>query len=269
MYHNNYTHGIKLHIHGPSTKRTVRGVVQDGLKQLFATLVIFGILLIAMNFPALYQITQYKIAKAISSEDSPLNELTETKEIKNETLKVSSDPEVLKSQIPQLNIDITPTDNRIVIPRIDKNIPIVRVTSENLIKRDFAALEAQMQDALENGVVHYPGTSIPGESGNFAVTGHSSYFPWDPGRFKDVFALLHDVVEGDKIVVYWNQEKYVYEVSGKEVVMPDEVEVLKSDGQDKLTLVTCTPIGTNLKRLIVTATPVKEEVVVSNGKILR
>ena len=133
----------------------------------------------------------------------------------------------------------------------------MRISSENLIRRDWQALEDEMQDALRSGVVHYPGTSVPGEPGNVAVTGHSSYFPWDPGRFKDVFALLHDVVEGDKILVYWDQKKYIYQVSEIDIVLPEDIEVLKQTPNDKLTLITCTPVGTNLKRLIIYAEPVE------------
>lgn len=126
-----------------------------------------------------------------------------------------------------------------------------------------------MQEALGNGVVHYPGTSLPGESGNIAITGHSSYFPWDQGRFKDVFALLHDVVEGDKIVIYYEQDKYIYEVYDIEVVLPEDIGILKQTPEDKLTLITCTPVGTNLKRLIVSAKPIEVNGKKIENKILR
>ncbi|MGL5831434.1 MAG: sortase, partial [Candidatus Altimarinota bacterium] len=104
--------------------------------------------------------------------------------------------------------------------------------------------------------VHYPGTAYPGDNGNVVITGHSSYFPWDPGRFKDVFALLHQVSVGDEVVVYQDQKKYKYVVYEKKVVSPSQVEVLTQDGSDRLTLITCTPVGTDLNRLIVLAKPV-------------
>ena len=158
--------------------------------------------------------------------------------------------------IPELDLTLTPSDNRIIIPRIDQNIPIIRVSSESLIARDWATLEKDMQEALQDGVVHYPGTSIPGQTGNTVITGHSSYFPWDSGRFKDVFALLHDLVVGDRIVVYYNQDKYTYEVNDMEIVLPEDIEVLKQTPEEKLTLITCSPVGTNLKRLIISAEPI-------------
>ncbi len=158
-------------------------------------------------------------------------------------------------QIPALAMEIVPPDDRIIIPRIAKNVPIVRVKTENLLKRDWGALEKDIQSALQDGVIHYPGTAYPGEHGNVVITGHSSYFVWDPGRFKDVFALLHQVTEGDTVIIYYNQQKYSYIVYEKKVVMPDQVNVLAQEGGDRVTLITCTPVGTNLKRLVVLAKP--------------
>ena len=250
-------------------KRTLKSILKDATRQIVASAVILVLGIIILNWSAYFEIAQNEWAKFTGTvTESPLNELVEEKsELINQNLKVSNDPELQKKQIPALNLEIAPVDNRLIIPRINKNIPIVRVSSESLIRRDWNALEKEMQSALKGGVVHYPGTSIPGEGGNMAITGHSSYFPWDPGRFKDVFALLHDVYEGDKIVVYWDQKKYIYEVTEKKIVLPEDIQVLKQTPGEQITLITCTPVGTNLKRLIIVAKPVKEEPVetVSEG----
>jgi len=171
-------------------------------------------------------------------------------------MDLSKDPEIQKTQIPQLALDVMPPDTRIVIPRINKNVPVVTVSSEALMNRDWVRLEQEIQKALQDGVVHYPTTAFPGEEGNVVVTGHSSYFPWDPGRFKDVFALLHDVQVGDKIYMYYNQKRYDFEVYETKVVLPSQVDVLTQEGGDRLTLITCTPVGTNLKRLVILAKPI-------------
>jgi LPXTG-site transpeptidase (sortase) family protein len=172
-------------------------------------------------------------------------------------LKVEKNPEKEKQNIPPLEMDIRPPDTRIVIPRINKNVPIVQVRAENLLKRDWNALENDMMEALKFGIVHFPGTALPGEKGNIALTGHSSYFPWDRGRFKDVFALLHEVKMGDMVLLYHKQKKYIYEVNDIKIVKPDDIDVLDPSNEDKLTLITCTPIGTDLRRLIVTAKLIK------------
>lgn len=158
-------------------------------------------------------------------------------------------------QIPGLSLEVVPPDDRIIVPRIKQNVPVVKVNTENLIKRDWSALEKDIQESLREGVVHYPGTAEPGENGNVVITGHSSYFPWDPGRFKDVFALLTEVVVGDKVVVYHDQKKYIYEVYERKIVTPDKIDVLTQKGDNRLTLITCYPVGTNLKRLVLLAKP--------------
>jgi LPXTG-site transpeptidase (sortase) family protein len=173
-----------------------------------------------------------------------------------EPLPIVQNPETAKKQFPALSMEVAPPDDRIIISRINRNVPVVRISTETLLRKDWAALESQIQGALQHGVVHYPGTAYPGDKGNVVITGHSSYFPWDPGRFKDVFALLHQVSVGDEIVVYQDQKKYKYVVYEKKVVRPSQVEVLTQDGADRLTLITCTPVGTDLNRLIVLAKPV-------------
>lgn len=242
-------------------KRKVVDVLRDAARQIIASSIILVIGFLALNWSAYYKIakSEWENFTGTKEEITQLQDLVEKKPVfyTQQVLKTSSNPEVQKKQIPQLNLEVTPTDSRLIIPRIDQNIPIVRISSEALINRDWNALEKEMQGALQSGVVHYPGTSLPGQTGNIVITGHSSYFPWDPGRFKDVFALLHDVVKGDKIVIYYDQNKYIYEVDDIKVVLPSNIDVLKQTPEDKLTLITCTPVGTNLKRLIITAKPIE------------
>jgi len=250
-------------------KRTLKTILKDAARQIIASAVILGIGILALNWSAYYEIAKNEVQKLTGTQvESPLNKLVETKDTTNpaKTLQAST---LNFQSIPPLNMEIAPSDNRIIIPRINQNIPVVRISSESLIRRDWNALEKEMQNALQQGVVHYPGTSVPGESGNMAITGHSSYFPWDPGRFKDVFALLHEVVTGDKIVVYWEGKKYIYEVTEIKVVLPSDISILKQTPDTTLTLITCTPVGTNLKRLVVRAKPIEDLGKSSDGKIKR
>ena len=164
-------------------------------------------------------------------------------------LPIVNTPIAAKKQVPALTLEVAPPDDRVIIPHIGQNVPIVQIPPDTLIRRDWSALEKQIQEALRNGVVHFPGTAYPGEQGNVVITGHSSYFPWDPGRFKDVFALLHQVNVGDLVIVYHDQKKYTYQVYDKKVVKPSEISVLTQAGDTRLTLITCTPVGTDLNRL--------------------
>jgi len=103
-------------------------------------------------------------------------------------------------------------------------------------------------------VVHYPGTANPGQAGNFFVTGHSSYYPWSPGNFKTVFARLHLLEVGDEYWVYFGGDRHRYTIKGKKEVRPSDVTVLDQPSNRRIsTLMTCTPVGTTLRRLIITA----------------
>jgi LPXTG-site transpeptidase (sortase) family protein len=231
------------------------------LEWLALSALIFAVFFFAINYQSYAELLHVKLAKLTGTYqvDPYIEEAMNANGVKPagvDLLPLQKTTVEKKQPLPELNIGITPPDDRIIIPRINRNVPIVNVSTENLIKRDWSALEAEIQNALRDGVVHYPGTAEPGERGNVVITGHSSYFPWDPGRFKDVFALLHDVSINDEILIYADQKQYKYKVTDKKIVMPDQIDVLTQQGEDKLTLITCTPVGTNLKRLIIIAKPI-------------
>lgn len=257
---------IILHIHPEIKTRHTKQISWktffiDKLKFFGTAIAIFVITFLALNWSSYQQIFIDKWNQWTGEKkESLFQELVKAEsEIEKEPLKISVlDVKTdLSNKIPPLNIDVAPPDTRIIIPRINQNVPVIKVPEDNLRKRDWDSLEKDIQESLKGGIVHYPGTSWPDEGGNFVVTGHSSYYPWDPGRFKDVFVLLHNVVIGDRIVVFYKQKKYVYQVYEIKEVYPSEVNILGKTENTRLTLITCTPIGTNLKRLIVSAELVK------------
>jgi len=149
---------------------------------------------------------------------------------------------------------VGPPENRIIIPKMELNIPLVTPSYEALLREDWGKVEDDIQDALQMGVVHYPGTAKPGQAGNFFVTGHSSYYPWAPGKYKNVFARLHELEPGDEYWVYYGGDKHRYIVRSKKEVKPSNVTVLDQPVDRRVsTLMTCTPIGTTLRRLIITS----------------
>jgi len=135
-----------------------------------------------------------------------------------------------------------PSDTRLVIPRLNVNVPIVFIESRD---------EEKIQKGLQSGVVHYQGTAMPGEVGNSFITGHSSNYWWDTGKFNYAFINLDKLKAGDNAVVYHKGKKYVYTVKNKVTVEPDNFSVLKATDTPTLSLMTCTPPGTSWKRLVV------------------
>ncbi len=152
-----------------------------------------------------------------------------------------------------LGIEITPYENRIIIPTIGKNIPLIDITQKKVEWVD--ELNDIFMKELENGVIRYPGSAKPGDAGNSFIFGHSSNFPWMEWEYNDVFALLDKVTFDDEVVVYYGQEKHTYKIRTKNVISPGDVSILQKEvawDKSKLTLMTCWPIGTTLNRLVLT-----------------
>lgn len=153
----------------------------------------------------------------------------------------------ISNPIPYPLTPTTFTDNTLSIPKINVKAPIIwDVTSG-------ADLNTDLLSALRNGVVRYPETALPDQVGNVFLTGHSSNYWWDKGRYKTVFALLDKLVVGDTIYIKYNGVLYTYNVTGQKIVKPTETAVLRATPTPELSLMTCTPTGTTLFRRIVTA----------------
>ena len=156
-----------------------------------------------------------------------------------------------------LDIAIAPYENRIVIPKIGKNIPLLDVKDRPV--DGVVELNNIFMEELENGVVRYPGSAKPWEQWNAFVFGHSSNFPWLDGDYKDVFALLHKLEAWDEVIIFYWQRKYTYRMKEKQVIRPGDVDILKRDkGVSELTLMTCWPVGTTLNRMILIGELVEE-----------
>ena len=227
---------------------------------------VYGAVHVALNHGAYSDIAQYKWgqlqASVLEVSDKLLTQapVEEVIVVEEKLERVAAKPRTRafrdkdlkpRNQAAQVfkDMKVYPSDNRLYIPRINKNVPLVSVPNH----QNWNQLEQNIQTGLQEGVVVHPVSHSPGNFGNFFVTGHSSYYAWDKGRFKDVFALLHEVKVGDLVEVYWEGKKYVYKMKAEEVVPPTAVEVLNQP-KDKflITLMTCTPVGTNKNRLILT-----------------
>jgi LPXTG-site transpeptidase (sortase) family protein len=116
--------------------------------------------------------------------------------------------------------------------------------------------EAVFQKALQDGVVHYPNTADPGGYGNVYIFGHSSDYPFTPGDYKTVFALLPRITKDTQIVVTDKEgHAFTYIVTESFVAEKSRLDLLDQHNNQKrvLTLQTSYPLGTALKRYIVIA----------------
>lgn len=119
------------------------------------------------------------------------------------------------------------------IPAISLKVPIYFGTDE---------------DTLHRGVGHLNGSSIPSseKSVHSVLCGHTGY---SKAR---LFTDLDTMELEDKFYIYINGKILAYEVDEITVVEPDDVSKLKIiDGENYVTLYTCTPYGENTHRLLV------------------
>lgn len=143
---------------------------------------------------------------------------------------------------------LTPVDPNfsIVIPKIGANARILA----NIDPAD----EKIYLPALQKGVAHALGTAFPGEGGHIFLFAHSTDYFWNVGYYNAIFYLLYKLEKGDEVDLFYQGKRYTYRVLGKEIVDPSQVEFLtRKSNREFLTLQTCWPPGTTLKRLLVFA----------------
>lgn len=143
-----------------------------------------------------------------------------------------------------LTTDQTGMMARIKIPSIDVDLPVYHGTSDATLAR---------------GIGHLEGTSLPvGGAGTHAVlTGHRGL------ATATLFTNLNKVGVGDTFTIEVLDEVLTYRVFDTKVVDPDQTESLRPVAdRDLVTLVTCTPLGINSQRILVTGeriTPTPQE----------
>lgn len=156
---------------------------------------------------------------------------------------VFSDPDIQNSSdyLSILNVDQEGTIGYISIPKIDVKIPIYHGTSAKV---------------LQKGVGHLEGSSFPigGETTHSILSAHRGL----PSA--RLFTDLDQLKKGDKFYIYILDRVLTYEVDQTIVIEPSNTEPLQlQEGQDYVTLVTCTPYAVNTHRLLVRGTRVVPE----------
>src|SRR3989344_1067832 len=110
-------------------------------------------------------------------------------------------------------------------------------------------------DDLDESLIHYGGTGLPGDYGNPVIFGHS-ILPqfYDPTNYKAIFSLLHKLDKGDEIFLKYDGISYRYVIYSMRVTTPDDISILEQRyDAPYVTLITCFPSGTYWRRLEVRA----------------
>jgi sortase A len=116
----------------------------------------------------------------------------------------------------------------------------------------YVVIEGVSVADLRKGPGHYPGTAMPGQVGNFVISGHRT-------TYLAPFNRLNELRDGDTILIDTRSRQYAYQVTAKKVVLPTDVNVVAPvPGHPKqfptkrlITLTTCNPKYSATQRLIV------------------
>lgn len=118
----------------------------------------------------------------------------------------------------------------------------------------YVIIEGIGTEDLRRGPGHYPGTALPGKTGNFVISGHRT-------TYSAPFERVGELRKGDTILIDTRDMQFEYEVTEQRVVSPSAVEVTapvplhpgKKPTKRMMTLTTCHPKYSAAQRLVIFA----------------
>jgi LPXTG-site transpeptidase (sortase) family protein len=147
-----------------------------------------------------------------------------------------------QGDVPPINTSI---NGELNIPSLKISVPLVWAATPNAVDTD-----------LQSGVVHYPGTALPGEIGTAYISGHSSNYVWAKGSYNKIFATLGNLKKDSSFTITatsTNGQKltFHYVVTASGTFSPTDQKQFASIGKSTVGLSTCWPVGTSSNRLVV------------------
>ncbi|MBI5090237.1 MAG: class E sortase, partial [Actinobacteria bacterium] len=104
-------------------------------------------------------------------------------------------------------------------------------------------LEGITLTTLDQGPGHWPGTAMPGHLGNVVVAGHRT----SHGK---VFRDIDQLVAGDEVILTTDEGRFVYLVTGIDIVQPDALYIIDQTPEHTATLFACHPPGSTRQRIV-------------------
>jgi len=198
------------------------------LKIVITIILVSASIYLFFNGKALYQTVGYSI-NPTSFEDSELDSLLASYENSPSLITASG----VEGQV---------AEGWLAYPKLGIEAPII-----------WGVPIGESTPKMNNGLVHIDSSSRPGGGGTVFISGHSSYYWWQEGKYKEIFANLSKAEVGDKIVIR-QDGIFIYEViSVTEVNKNTPIDIKSTNDKEELKLMTCTPLGTDIGRLIVEA----------------
>jgi LPXTG-site transpeptidase (sortase) family protein len=163
---------------------------------------------------------------------------------------------LVPTAVPVVRLAANSPPTRLLIPEIDLDVAVVPVG----VKTTGEGANARsVWGDVPNAAAFHQTTAYPGNPGNTVINGHRDIFA-------SVFRHLDKVAVGNEIVLYVGKVAYPYSVT-ETLVVPEtfasakqRAENLRLIGhmpEERLTLITCTPVGLATHRLLIIAKPVE------------
>ena len=209
-------------------------------------ILIFLVGLSVMLYPTVSDyVNQRHQSRALASYDETVNEMSdadytayfEAADAYNQRLAATPNsfftPEQVSGYDETLDVSGTGIMGYITIPRIGVELPVYHGTSDGV---------------LQVAAGHLEGSSLPvGGAGTHAVISAHRGLP-----SAKLFTNLDELEAGDTFTITVLDRVLTYEVDQISIVLPTETDLLQPvEGQDYVTLMTCTPYGINTHRLLV------------------
>ena len=153
-----------------------------------------------------------------------------------------------QSEIININSDSYTRPDKVVIPKVDV---------DSIIKNPNRIDVATLDQALNQGAVHYPGSGSI-EQGNMFIFGHSTNWQVVQNDAYRTFNGIERLVSGDEIEIHAGDKSYIYKVSSVVLVDEDDALVVFDNSKRTLTMSTCNTFGEKQERWVVEADFYKE-----------
>lgn len=146
----------------------------------------------------------------------------------------------------QIEYPYSSKTNTLEIPSINISTPVIFPKNSNI--------KAITKD-LDSGAVYYPGSVLPGQTGQIVVLGHSAPPNWPKIKYDWIFSDLNNLKYGDQVLLYFDNKEYTYSVREKKILEIGQEITPTSMAQNGnvIVLVSCWPPGKNFQRMTVQA----------------
>lgn len=223
-----------------------------------------GLVFITTQFIIPFYLINSQSSYTAPVENSVLGASTGFREVEFSELR--QDTKQITRPAQEVIITVTEPTGEVVTEKtfVPQNLPETFYIKIPKLKIEKGLVRTNSFDMNPDGFIgHYAGSALPGEVGNVFLYGHSVVpFFFNPSNYKTIFSKIHELEDGDEFEIEYDGKTLKYRVFTKEVLVPEKVKPLDPVtpaflNEKTVSLMTCTPPGTTLKRLVVSAKQVE------------